>query len=239
MRTLRPAAVLSGAAVTVLLLALPASAHVTVEGVDAAQGGFTKLVFRVPTEEDVPTTKVAVTFPADAPLGFASIKAHPGWSYAVTRIKPPKPITTDDGVVDQVVSTITWTATAGGIKPEEFDEFEVDAGPLPEVDQMVFKVLQTYANGDVVRWIDVPPPGSTTEPEHPAPILKLAAAEVAVSPTPSATLSASVSPTVAADKAADGDEDGTGTVLGAAGLAVGVLAALLAVLALRRSRPRA
>jgi methionine-rich copper-binding protein CopC len=46
-------------------------------------------------------------------------------------------------------------------------------GPLPEdVDQILFPSIQTYASGEVVRWIDEPLE-SGEEPEHPAPLLTL------------------------------------------------------------------
>ena len=41
--------------------------------------------------------------------------------------------------------------------------------------KLVFKTLRTYADGDVVRWIEEQAPGGE-EPEHPAPALELAAA---------------------------------------------------------------
>ena len=45
-------------------------------------------------------------------------------------------------------------------------------GPLPETKEIVFKALQTYSDGDVVRWIEVTPAGGQ-EPEHPAPVVSL------------------------------------------------------------------
>lgn len=217
-------------ALAILAFAASASAHVTVQAPGAAQGGFTKLTFRVPTEKDVPTTKLQIVFPADAPLGFVSVKPHLGWSYKVVKAKLKTPIKTDGGQVTEAVSTITWTATAGGIKPGEFDEFEVSAGPLPKVDQMVFKALQTYSDGDVVRWIE-PRVAGGDQPEHPAPVLKLAAAAPAA--TPSTVVSPTISATPAISESSD-DED-TGTALGAAGLAVGAVALLLAFAAFLRS----
>src|SRR4051812_36870977 len=47
---LRGLAVAVGAAATVLLVAGPAAAHVTVNPSDATQGGYTKVAFRVPNE---------------------------------------------------------------------------------------------------------------------------------------------------------------------------------------------
>jgi hypothetical protein len=75
----------------------------------------------------------------------------------------------------EAVSRITWAG--GRIGPGEFDEFDVSMGPLPDdTDELVFKALQTYDNGEVVRWIEEPGPGGE-EPEFPAPVLRLTAAE--------------------------------------------------------------
>jgi Domain of unkown function (DUF1775) len=50
--------------------------------------------------------------------------------------------------------------------------FDVFAAPLPKADSMQFKALQTYSDGAVVRWIE-PKKADGSEPEHPAPTLKL------------------------------------------------------------------
>ena len=81
------------------------------------------------------------------------MKPVPGWTVNVATTKLATPITTDDGQVTEGVSKITWTS-ASGIQPGEFQEFEVSMGPLPDTDQMIFKVLQYYSTGDIVRWID-------------------------------------------------------------------------------------
>ena len=236
MRISRLSVAAFGAASALVLLAVPASAHVTVNSPGATQGGFAKLTFRVPTEENVPTVKLEVVFPANAPLAFASIKPHPGWTYKVVKVKAPKGLSRDDGPLDQVVSRITWTATNGGIKPGEFDEFEVSAGPLPEADQMVFNALQTYQGGNVVRWIET----GSGELEHPAPVLTLLpAAEAGATPSPTAstgaTAEASASPSVTAT-AEDTEDDGD--TIGVVGIIVGAAGVLLALAALARTRRR-
>src|SRR5919198_93614 len=147
---------------------LSAAAHVSVNPDEAAKGGFTKLTFRVPNERDnVATTKIEVNFPADHPIPFVSVKPHPGWTANVTKTKLTTPITSEGGdKTTEAVSKIVWDG--GTIKPGEFEEFEVSAGPLPEdVDALTFKALQTYANGEIVRWIDEPAPGGAW-PEWPA-----------------------------------------------------------------------
>jgi periplasmic copper chaperone A len=167
--------VAAGAALPVLLIAGAASAHVTVNPDEATQGGYTKLTFRVPNETDnAKTTKLRVFFPASQPLAFVSIQPHDGWSYRVKTTKLAKPISSDDGSITRAVSEVVWTADApsAAIKPGEFDEFNVSAGPLPNASRMIFKALQTYSNGEVVRWIDPTRPGGP-EAEHPAPVLTL------------------------------------------------------------------
>jgi uncharacterized protein YcnI len=174
----RASLTLAAAAAPVVLLAGAASAHVTVHSDDATQGGYGKLTFRVPTELDnASTVKLQVFFPTSQPLASVSIQPQPGWSFRVITKKLSTPITSDDGQVTQAVSEVVWTAdsTATAIKPGEFDEFNVSAGPLPKAPTMVFKALQTYSNGTIVRWIDAAPAGGP-EPEHPAPTLTLAAA---------------------------------------------------------------
>jgi len=143
-----------------------ASAHVTVHSDDAAHGGYAEIAFRVPTESDTASTvKVQVAFPADTPIASVSVLPHPGWTYQVTKSK--------------AVSAIEWTASGpdSAVKPGEYEVFHISAGPLPDSDRLVFKVVQTYDDGQAVRWIDLPVAGGP-EPEHPAPVLSLAAASV-------------------------------------------------------------
>lgn len=148
--------VAAAAAALVGLTALPALAHVTVNATDATQGGFAVLTFRVPTESDTAsTTGIKVQFPADQPLAFASVKPKSGWTYTVTKAKLPTPVKTDDGEVTDYTSVIDWKASTGaGIKPGEFDEFQVSAGPLPKAPSMTFKAIETYSDGKVVSWIE-------------------------------------------------------------------------------------
>jgi hypothetical protein len=64
---------------------------------------------------------------------------------------------------------------------QEFDEFAVSIGLLPaKPASLTLKAIQTYDNGDVVRWIDVAAKGQP-EPDHPAPVLTVAADAAAAS----------------------------------------------------------
>lgn len=232
-RLLIPAA---GSTLVLLALAGPASAHVTVQGPGATQGGFTKFTFRVPTEKDVPTTKIEIAFPEDHPIASLRVKPHPGWTATLIKGKPAQPLEAFGSPVTEVVQRITWTAAPGtkGISPDEFDEFEVSAGPLPETDTLTFKALQTYADGEVVRWIEEPTAGGA-EPEHPAPTLKLAVASTNDSSGASAAASPQAEPAALSSNSDSGDNsDGNG--LSIAALVVSGLALITGLGALLRRR---
>jgi uncharacterized protein YcnI len=157
-----------------------ASAHVTVHSGDAVQGGHAEIAFRVPTESDAASTvKVAVAFPTDTPIASVSVQTHPGWTYVVSEATLPTPLPDGHGgQITKVVGQIEWTAAGPdtAVKPGEYEVFRVAAGPLPKTDRLIFKVVQTYSDGQVARWIDLPAATGGAEPEHPAPVLSLAAA---------------------------------------------------------------
>ena len=159
--------------------AIPAWAHVTVAPESAAKGASdVEIAFRVPNEEDAAsTTKVDIAIPTDHPLASVLAQAVPGWTAKVQTSRLSKPIHTDDGDVNDAVSQVTWTAdsVANGIKPGAFGRFEILAGQLPaDTSALAFKTIQTYSNGDVVRWIEAETAGGPAA-EHPTPVLQLTA----------------------------------------------------------------
>jgi periplasmic copper chaperone A len=235
MRKISAGAILATLAVGAL--AAPASAHVSVNPSEASQGGFAKLAFRVPDEKDAAsTTKVEVSLPADKPITFVSVRPLNGWTAQVDKTKLATPIKSEDGdEITEAVSRITWTASGdAAIQPGQFQEFEISAGPLPAADKVVFKALQTYSDGDVVRWIEETG-ADGKEPEHPAPTLKLAkkaagggmhdAADTAEAP-------------MAGGSDRSDRHDGLPVALGAIGLVAGLGGLLLGFLAYRRSGSR-
>ena len=216
---------LTGAAITtaaLVALALPASAHVTVNPNTAEPGGYGAFNVRVPNEETgADTTKVELFLPTDHPIASVSVQPTPGWTAKVTEGRLPTPIKTDDGEVTKGITQITWTG--GKIKSGEFQQFWISLGPLPaDTPKLYFKALQTYTDkagkDSVVRWIEMP--GGGTEPDHPAPSITLAKAPVAAPAKKEAVIKESA---------------GTATAFGVAGLVAGLLALGMAVVALRRS----
>lgn len=208
-------------ALALLTLAGAASAHVTANPGTAQQGGYAKISFRVPNERDTASTsQLEVNFPAGHPIASVETRAVPGWTATVQKVKLDKPIKTDDGEISEVVSKITWTG--GKIPPGSFEEFDVSLGPLPtDTEQLVFKALQTYDNGEVVRWIDPPPAQGAAEPEHPAPVVKL---------TPANATQAAVSTTGEAPSSTGK----WGVVLGVVGIALGLIGIMIGLVNRRR-----
>lgn len=180
-RLLTFAATLGGA---VLLTATPAAAHVTVTPSTADLGGFTEVTLRVPNERDVATTRVEVVLPEDARLLSVSVRPQPGWTAEVTESRMATPVVSEGDTISQAPSRVIWSG--GRIDAGEYQNFDISAGPLPRTPMdLTFKVLQTYADGEVARWIDGPLP-SGEEPEHPASVLHVQAPGVPLAAVPAA-----------------------------------------------------
>ncbi|MFI1799366.1 YcnI family protein [Streptomyces sp. NPDC020379] len=215
----------------VLASAGAAFAHVTVHPDSYPQGTSDgTLTFRVPNEEDkASTTKVDITLPADRPIPSVLVTPAAGWTAQVKTTKLATPIKTDDGNITDAVSEIVWTG--GKIDPGQYQDFTIAFGQLPTgTNQLVFKALQTYSDGNIVRWIEEQRPGQP-EPEHPAPTLKLtAAASDDKKGDKSSTAEGNSS---AASAKAD---DSTARILGIAGLILGALGLIAGGLGLARAR---
>jgi len=171
------------AIVGTVVLAGTASAHVTVSADAVSAGHDVKAVFRVPNErDDASTVRLEVSFPTDHPMGQVSVAAVPGWTATVRKRTLAVPVHAHDGgEITEVVESVVWQG--GAIKPGGFLEFPVTIGPLPQdADQLVFKALQSYSDGQVVRWIEQPST-SGPQPQYPAPVLSLAAGHGAATST--------------------------------------------------------
>ncbi|ALJ19146.1 YcnI family copper-binding membrane protein [Microbacterium sp. No. 7] len=164
-------------ALALLVVAAPAAhAHVTVGAPAAEAGGYTVLTFRAPTESDTESTVgLHVHLPTDTPLLSVRVKPVPGWSAQLVETELPEPVDgPHGGTVTHAVTEIVWTATDGGLGPQEFGEFSVSVGPLPDVDVLFFPTVQTYSDGREVGWVEQAAAG--TEAKLPAPRLEIAPA---------------------------------------------------------------
>jgi len=207
-------------AVAVLGFAGAAAAHVTVSPDTAEPGGDAVIVFRVPAESGTASTvKLEVAVPTDKPIDSVAVQPIPGWTVATQS-------------TGGHVSKLTWTANTpdAGIRPGQFMEFPVALESLPDTDKIVFKALQTYSDGSVVRWIDDTVEGQP-EPEHPAPVLTLTKAGATgnpAGPAPGGKPAAVVEQKQVTDKAP--------LYWSIAAAVLGLLGAVLGGLALARTR---
>lgn len=176
-------AVLFGVA-AVVFAASPAQAHVEVEA-DKTQAG---------------ATDVTLTFNGEAESITAGIVSE--------RVVLPAGITSDQVKAGKLPSGWKLTPAADGftvagkaLKVKDDAVFSVIVAKLP-TDQsvLVFKTIETYSDGKISRWIDVPENGQ--ESDNPAPTVKVKGATKAASPAASTPASAPASATAAAPSVA-------------------------------------
>jgi periplasmic copper chaperone A len=208
-----------------------AAAHVTVNPGEWEAGGFARFAVRVPNERDnAATTEVTVQFPES--VISASFQPVPGWKRTVEMAPLDEPIEEEgEEPITERLASVTWSG--GRIQPGEFQEFGVSFR-VPETpgEELTFPSLQTYSNGEVVRWIG--PPDSDT----PAPTVAVTEPEQQAENGEAAVETPTEEQEETAAPAAAGGDDGDGKatlalVLGIAGLVAG-----LAALAATFLRPR-
>jgi uncharacterized protein YcnI len=168
MRLNRVATVVAGAVLAVGALAGPAFAHVQVEATPGSPGATdaTLKIMAAGESGTAGTSKLDVVADPAIPADQVTVVSGPtGWTLAPG---------TDGGF------TLSGPALAKGADAE----ISLKVKTLPNVPQVTFKVVQTYSDGQVVRWIELPGPDGK-EPDNPAPVVKLTAgAASAVSPKP-------------------------------------------------------
>ncbi|GGH86109.1 uncharacterized protein YcnI [Pullulanibacillus pueri] len=140
---------------SVFLISGVASAHVKVQPYEVAPDSFEKFTVRVPTEKDIPTTKVRVVISNS--VDVSSFQPKTGWTYETK--------TNADGKITEV----TWTADGKGLLPAQFDEFNVMAHVNKDAKTITWKAYQTYSDGSVVKWI------GPEDSEYPASVTKVVA----------------------------------------------------------------
>ncbi|WP_088014461.1 YcnI family protein [Gottfriedia acidiceleris] len=115
-----------------------ASAHVVVIPKTSTPGAWETYTMKVPTEKEVPTTKVTLKIPSK--FEFVSYQAVPGWNFTETKD------------ANGVVTSVTWSAQNGGILPGQFQQFVFMAkNPESEVNG-AWDAYQYYKDGSIVEW---------------------------------------------------------------------------------------
>lgn len=156
----RALAVASGTAALVALGSAPASAHLQVTPAQIEAGHPAELKFAIKSEFEQPTTRFELLLPVEeAPDLQATAGKVPGWKVTTKKIAMPiSPARKEAGhLKTSGVGSIVWTAEPGkGVKPKETQEFPVTLRNVPGADRLAFRGVQTYKDGQTVRWFDVP-----------------------------------------------------------------------------------
>ena len=190
-------------AVALTVTASAAWAHTEFEPSEAAPGSVASLTLHVENERsNAGTVKVQLIFmPGDQRITVAALPPVAGWTATVQ----------DGQVGGAPAKGVTWTRPTGAAG--ENPEFPITLGPLPDREgPLVFNVVQTYSNGDVVNWEQENLPG--IEAEFPAPVIELVpgapgvipSSTVAPSTTALSTTTVAPSTTTVAPAPADDDD---------------------------------
>jgi uncharacterized protein YcnI len=160
--------VVFGAALTLGALAAPAWAHVQVEADPGSPGASdaTLKIMAAGESGTAGTSKLEVVADPAIPADQVTLVTGPsGWTLAPGA---------NGGF------TLTGPALAKG----DDANLSVKVKQLPNAPQVTFKVVQTYSDGEVVRWIELAG-ADGKEPSNPAPIVKLTpGAASSISPKP-------------------------------------------------------
>jgi uncharacterized protein YcnI len=168
----RPLQLLIASTLAAALLApAAAQAHISLHPNTIPAGAFVTLNVRIPGEQEG-----AYAYKIDmlVPPGFTEIDTQnvPGWTVSKVITKPPTPIQTPEGPVDEEVSQVIWTgdrSTLGRLENGTFIQFPLSIAMPSNIagQSLAFKTVQYYSNGKVVHWIG--PPSS----EYPAPTVNI------------------------------------------------------------------
>jgi uncharacterized protein YcnI len=191
-----------------------ASAHVTVWPKTSTVGAWEKYTMRVPTEKNNPTVKIVLKIPSG--LTFESYEAVPGWSV------------TEQKDASGNVTSVTWTATSGGIAPGQFQEFSFVAQNPKTPENAAWNAYQYYQDRSIVEWTGNE--GSDT----PHSITNIMAATT--SPTGSSTTPATTSTDAATNKTSTNTDTNTlwSTVLSVIAIVLSLGSMLVAIRSKRK-----
>lgn len=191
--------------------AAQASAHVNVLPTEVAQGEPLQFTVRVPTERQLPTTRVRVEFPSQITV-YSFATPPPGWT--MTPVRGP----------DQRFRAVVYSG--GRIGVGQYADFHMLGTPF-ESGTATWKAFQTYADGKVKPWTAAAEPEGTeiseTGPTDPGPAAVVTVAE------PGEVVGASTVTT-------SGDDSGAAIWLGIIAIAISAMC-LLALGFLWSTRP--
>lgn len=192
-----------------------AEVTLTTSPAQVRQGDAIELAVVLPEERaGSRTSRIELRMPADAPIGEVYPLSVPDWAPTITTRTLDRPVAgIHSSELNQVTDAVTWIRMPGTTGPARLS---LGMGPMPATDRLTFSVIQTYADGTVVRWTD--PPGGA----HPAPTVTL------LPPLPGAAVHAghggpvAEEPAEAATPARTGDDGPSADLLLGGGLLAGL-----------------
>ncbi|MEI4622949.1 YcnI family protein [Bacillus cereus] len=120
------------------LLAVPASAHVTVKPATSGVESWETYTIKVPVEKEIATTKVILKIPEG--VEFQQYEPVPGWKIDAQKDASGK------------IKSVTWEATGEGILPGQFQRFTFVAKNPDKEQKVAWDAYQQYKDGDIVEW---------------------------------------------------------------------------------------
>lgn len=129
--------------ITLIIVFSPVSeAHVTVNPSESEPNAYEKYGVRVPVEKDINTTKLTLRIPDG--INLISVQPVADWDYDIEK---------ND---NEEIIAVNWVANNGGIGPNEYTEFNFIAVNPADAGDFSWEAIQTYEDGSIVEWIDVP-----------------------------------------------------------------------------------
>lgn len=135
---------LAAGAAALMLFAGFASAHVTVNPTVAQTGAWQTYTIKIPSEKELPTTKVTLKVPQG--VAFKQYQPLAGWK-----------ITTEKNDSNEVTS-ITWEVDGDneGILAGQFQQFNFVAQNPDAETEVAWDAFQYYSDGSIVEWTGGP-----------------------------------------------------------------------------------
>ncbi len=115
-----------------------ASAHINVSPKTSTAGEEETYTVKVPSEKEVPTTKVVLQIPSG--IEFNSYEPVDGWKVTTQK------------AADGKVTSITYEAVGQGILPGQFQRFNFIAVNPGKPVKAAWNAYQYYRDGSVVEW---------------------------------------------------------------------------------------
>jgi uncharacterized protein YcnI len=132
--------------VVVLVVIFPSIifAHSTVSPSQTSTSKYETFTLSVPTEKEVPTTSIKLVVPAGIDRFTPFVK--PGWTIVTKKNEQGN------------VTEIEWRG--GAVPASQKDIFQFTARTAAESTSLIWKVYQTYQDGEVVSWDQDPKSGT-------------------------------------------------------------------------------